>query len=137
MVAPGVIGVGQNLGSAGIIYSDDIPLQILLEVEGIEGVCCIAGGSVLHPDGRATFVIQVDQQITAPSFTNDLGAVQSVDMLNAIHRLAGTDSVGVVEEFNYRVGFLHLLELTAVPRQGVAVEGFGVTYGVVGACENT
>ena len=88
-------------------------------------------------DELILIVAQVDQENASPSFTYNLSFVQSVGVVGSVNDLVGTNAVGVVEELDHRVGFLHLLELTAVPRQGVAVEGFGVTYGVVGACENT
>ena len=58
-------------------------------------------------------------------------------MLNTIHRLARADAVGVVSEFNSQSGKFHLLQLPAVPRELVPVEGLGVADGIVGACENT
>ena len=137
MITPSVVGVGEDLGSTCVIDRDDITLQILLKIEGVKGVNGVRGIPVLHSDGGTRFVIQIDQQVTTPSLADDLGSIQSVAMVSPVDGLVSADSVGVVGKFDHRVGFLHLLELTAVPRQGVAVEGFGVTYGVVGACENT
>jgi hypothetical protein len=58
-------------------------------------------------------------------------------MLNVVDGFAGADAVGVVEEFDYRVGFFHLLQLPSVPCERIAVKGGGIADGVVGACENT
>jgi len=53
-------------------------------------------------------------------------------MLNIIHRLAGTNTVGIVEEFQRRAGFLHLLELTAKPGECIPIESSRITDGIVG-----
>ena len=53
-------------------------------------------------------------------------------MICSVDNLVGTDTVGVVEEFDYRVGFLHLFELTAVPGEVIPVIGGGVADLVVG-----
>ena len=55
VVAPSVIRIRQNLGSTCIIDCDDITLQILLEIEGVEGIGGVACGPVLHPDGGTAF----------------------------------------------------------------------------------
>ena len=78
MVTPSVVGVGQNLNAVRVVDCNDITLQVLIEVEGIEGVGGIRGRSVLHADGRARFVIQVDQEVTVPLLADDLGAVQGL-----------------------------------------------------------
>ena len=130
-IAPSIVIVGQNFRAVCIIKSNNIPLEIFLKVEGGKAVGGGTGVPILHSDGRTTFVIQVDQQITVPCLADDLGSVQGVDMLNAIHRLARADAVGVVEEFDHRVGFLHLLELPSVPGEVIPVIGGGIADLVV------
>ena len=63
--------------------------------------------------GRTTFVVQVDQEVTVPFLADDLGAVQGVDMIHAVHDLVGADAVGVVLEFQERLAAVaaHLPEL--------------------------
>jgi len=131
-VAPGIISIRTNLFAACVINRNDIPLQVFLEVEGVKGVGCIAGGTVLHADGGAAFVIQVDQQGVVPRLADDLGAVQSVDMIGSVDDLVGANAVGVVGKFDHRAGFLHLLELTAKPGECIPVKGGGVADGIVG-----
>ena len=71
-VAPSVVGIGADLITVCIVDRDNIPLQILLKVEGIEDVSSIALGSVLHSNGRAAFVMEVDQEMIAPCLADDL-----------------------------------------------------------------
>ena len=68
-------------------------------------------------NGRAGFVVQVDQQVIAPCLADDLCAVQSVDVVSPVHDLVGADAVGVIHELQERLAAVaaHLLELTAVP----------------------
>ena len=56
-VAPCVIGVRAYLGSVFRVDGDDVPLQILLEVVGVEYIFGITLVSVLQPDGSAVLVI--------------------------------------------------------------------------------
>ena len=42
------------------VDSNNVTLEILLKVEGVEGVGGVCIASILHSDGRARFVIQVD-----------------------------------------------------------------------------
>ena len=53
-VAPGVIGVGNELGTIFIVDSNNIALQILLKPEGIECVRRVSGVTIHHTD-RGTF----------------------------------------------------------------------------------
>ena len=111
MVAPGVVRVGQYFYTICIIDSNNVTLQILLKIEGVKGVCGVGSGSVLHPDGGAGFVIQVDQQVTTPSLADNLGSVEGVDMVSPVDGLVGANTVGVVDEFNGRARLGHLLQL--------------------------
>ena len=98
VIAPGIVRIRQHLYAACVVDSDNITLQVLLEVEGIEGVGGVGGGSVLHADGGAAFVVQVDQQVTAPRLTDDLGAVQGKNEVCSVDDLIGADPIGVVFE---------------------------------------
>ena len=98
LVSPSVVGVINHRISHGVVYGDNIPLQILLKVEGIESILGVCRVPILHPDGCTTFVVEVDQKIVAPSLADDLGAVQSVDVVGPVHDLVGADAVGVVGE---------------------------------------
>ena len=53
-------------------------------------------------------------------------------MFGSVDGLTRADAVGVVEEFDHRIGFLHLLQLPSVPSQRISVVGGGVADGVVG-----
>ena len=56
-VAPCVIGIRAYLGSALRVDGDNVPLQILLEVVGVEYIFGITLVSVLQPDGSVVLVI--------------------------------------------------------------------------------
>ena len=56
-VAPCVIGVRAYLGSVFRVDGDDVPLQVLLEVVGVEYIFGITLASVLQPDGSVVLVI--------------------------------------------------------------------------------
>ena len=61
-VAPCVIDIASYLRAVFIVYGNDISLEILLKVEGIEilvGICNIA---VLNTHWRTVFVIQIYKQ---------------------------------------------------------------------------
>ena len=68
-------------------------------------------------NGRAGFVVQVDQQEIAPRLADDLCSVQGVNVVGAVYDLVGADAVGVVLEFQEGLPTVsaHLPELTAVP----------------------
>lgn len=78
---------------------------------GRRGICDLVA------NGRARLVVQVDEQVIAPRLADDLGAVQSVDVVSPVHDLVGTDTVGVVHELQERLSAVaaHLLEMTALP----------------------
>ena len=97
IVTPRVIGVRQRLLTVLVIDRDDITLEVFLEIEGVKLVGVVAARPVLHSNGEAAFVVQVDQEFVAPGLADDPGAVQGIDMLNVVDFLAGTDSVGVEE----------------------------------------
>jgi hypothetical protein len=54
-------------------------------------------------NGRARLVVQVDEQVIAPRLADDLGAVQSVDVVSPVHDLVGADAVGVIPELDKRL----------------------------------
>ena len=116
-VTPSVVGIGADLITVCIVDRNNVALEVLLKVEGVEDVGGIALGSVLQPDGRSAFVIQVDNQVISPRLADDPGAVQSVDVVSPVHDLVGADTVGVVLEFQEGLSAVsaHLYELAAVP----------------------
>ena len=66
-VAPCVIGVRAYLGSVFRVDGDDVPLQVLLEVVGVEYIFGITLASVLQPDGSAVLIIEVYQEVVGVS----------------------------------------------------------------------
>ena len=56
-VAPGIIGVGADFCPVLGVDGDDVPLQVLLEVVGVEYIFGITLVSVLQPDGSVVLVI--------------------------------------------------------------------------------
>ena len=90
-------------------------MQILSEIVGVKYSLGICLSAVLQANRRAAFIVQVDNKVVAPCLADDLGAVQSINVVCTVDDLIGANTIGVVEELDYRVGFLHLLELPAVP----------------------
>ena len=76
MVAPGVVGVGQHLFAALGVNGNNIALEVLLKIEGIEGAGGVAALSILHAVGGSRFIVQVDQEVVAPRLADDLRADQ-------------------------------------------------------------
>ena len=132
MITPSVVRVRQYFYAVLIINRNNIPLQILLKEEGEERIGGIRTVSILHADGGTVFVVQVNQEVVSPNFADDLRTIQGVNVLYSVNDLACANSVGVVEELDHRVGFLHFLELTAVPGEVIPLEGLGVADLVVG-----
>ena len=64
--------------------------------EGAKLLCVGGVGSlsVLYTDGRAAFIVQIDQQVIAPCLADDLRAVEGVDVFNTAHVRARADAVG-------------------------------------------
>ena len=60
MIAPSVVGVGQNFYTFLIVNGGYIPLQILLKEEGEERIGGIRTVPILHADGGTVFVVQVN-----------------------------------------------------------------------------
>ena len=94
LVSPSVVGVINHQISHGVVYGDNIPLQILLKVEGIESVLGVCRVPILHPDGCTTFVVEVDQKIVAPSLGDNAATFQCVDMIHAVHGFTCAEAVG-------------------------------------------
>ena len=66
-VAPRIVCVRAYLGSVFRVDGDDVPLQILLEVVGVEYIFGITLASVLQPDGSAVLIIEVYQEVVGVS----------------------------------------------------------------------
>ena len=132
--APGIVGIGTDLLAACVVNSNNVALEILLKVEGVEHVGGVGFGSVLHPDGRSAFVIEIDQQVITPRFADDLCAVQGVNVVSPVHDLVGTDAVGVVFELQKGLAAVstHLLQLPSVPGERIPVIGGRVADLVIG-----
>ena len=86
--APGVVVIAGNGSAAGVGDANNIALQVLQEVEG----------RIIVNNAADAFlgVIQRNQNILAPDFLQDLGAVQGVGMLDVAYCLTGPDAVSVV-----------------------------------------
>ena len=105
-VAPGIIGVGTDFCPVLGVDGDDVPLQVLLEVVGVEYIFGITLVSVLQPDGSAVLIIEVYQEVVRglrattalrrPCLGDDLGAVQRVVVDRTAVCLDGSDAIGVL-----------------------------------------
>ena len=137
-VAPCVIGIRAYLGSALRVDGDNVPLQILLEVVGVEYIFGITLVSVLQPDGSAVLIIEVYKEVVRglrattalrrPCLGDDLGAVQRVVVDRTAVCLDGSDAIGVIREGIQELSPVHghFHELAAVPLQRIPVVGGGV-----------
>ena len=142
-VAPRIVCVRAYLGSVFRVDGDDVPLQILLEVVGVEYIFGITLASVLQPDGSAVLIIEVYQEVVRglrattalrrPCLGDDLRAVQRVVVDRTAVCLDGSDAIGVIREGIQELSPVHghLHEFATVPLQRIPVVGGGVAHGVI------
>ena len=142
-VAPCVIGIRAYLGSVFRVDGDNVPLQVLLEVVGVEYIFGITLASVLQPDGSAVLIIEVYKEVVRglrattalrrPCLGDDLGAVQRVVVDRTAVCLDGSDAIGVIREGIQELSHVHghLHKLAAAPGQGVAVVCSRITNAIV------
>lgn len=97
-IAPRIVGVGDQLSVTRVIYSNDVTLQIFLKPVGIEHSFGIGRSPVLHTNGRTLSIIEVQKDIVAPLFCNDLRPIEAVGVYNTVDCLTGSDSFVVVFE---------------------------------------
>ena len=119
--APGVVVIAGNRCATGVGNTDDIALQVLLEVERLL-IIDNAADAVLG-------VIQGNQNIIAAGLFQDLRTVQSIGMCPVRCSLAGSDAVGIIGVYVFAEG----LQLPALfPGQNIAqiVGGIFLTYPV-------
>ena len=95
-IAPCVIRVRPQLYSAVAVYRYNVPLQVLFKPVGIERAFRHTRRPVLHPDRASVRVIQIQAQNIVPFLRDDLRPRQIVVVRDAVHRLAGPDSLIVV-----------------------------------------
>jgi len=115
--APSIVAVCAYNSTVLIGNGNNIALQVLLEVVRHAVVNNAADGLLVVIDGDEDVLVSLGLLIIVPALTQDLGAVQNVIVLDTVHRLAGTNTVGIVG-----VGVaVKALQLTALlPGQGVA-----------------
>ena len=119
MVTPCIVIIRENLDTRCIVNRNDIAEQIFLKEEVEKNSVCQIRRAILHADRAACFVVQVNQRIVAPSFADDLRAIQSVDVLYVIDGFACADAGIVVLIDNGCTAFGRCCQLAAVlPRQG-------------------
>ena len=88
-VAPGIVSIGDELGSILIIHRNDIALQVLFEEIGIKIAVCIGRSPIAVTDGRAGLVVEINKSIgfgtvNVDRFLDDLGAVDRVFVAKGI-----------------------------------------------------
>lgn len=83
--APGIVGISCNQDTVGILDSDDVTLQILMEI-----ICCVV---VDDAADRVLVVVERNQGTVTPGFLQDLGTVELVGVQYAVNFLACTDAV--------------------------------------------
>ena len=142
-VAPGIIGVGTDFCPVLGVDGDDVPLQVLLEVVGVQCIRSIGLVPVLQPDRSAVLIIEVYKEVVRglrattalrrPCLGDDLGAVQRVVVDRTAVCLDGSDALGVIREGIQELSPVHghLHKLAAAPGQGVAVVCSRITNAIV------
>ena len=97
-VAPGVIGVGNELGTIFIVDSNNIALQILLEPADIILPVEIAVVMILHTNGCSIGIVDIQHKMLAPLLGYDLVAVEDIPVCLTVDHLTGADAFIVVGE---------------------------------------
>ena len=119
-VSPSIVGIGNDLYPVFVIDSNNVTKQILFKEESVEQAFCHAGLPVLHADGCARLVVQVNQGIIAPSFADDLRAVECVDVLNGAYFFTCSDAFVVVLKSQRFTAFGGFGKLTTIlPFKGI------------------
>ena len=133
-IAPSIVGVGADLDTRFGINPYNVTKNILFEIVGVKFAGVIVCGSVLQSNGRAVFVVQVNDEVIAPTLADDLGTIQGIVVREVVDDLARTDTVGVIGEGICHLPAVHghFHELSAVPRQGVAIIVRGISDRVIG-----
>ena len=142
-IPPGVIRIRTDFLSGGVIDSNNVPLQVLLEVVGVKRPCRITGPVVLQTHGQAVLIVQIDQQVVEGlrpaavpgvlGLTDDLRAVQRVPVHRRAVGLFRPDALVIVLEGVLELPGVHghLHKLAAAPGQGVAVVCSRITNAIV------
>ena len=142
-IPPGVIRIRTDFLAGSVIDSNNVPLQVLLEVVGVKRPCRITGPVVLQTHGQAVLIVQVDQQVVEGlrpaavpgvlDLTDDLRAVQRVPVHRRAVGLFRPDALVIVLEGVQELPGVHghLHKLAAAPGQGVAVVCSRITNAIV------
>ena len=75
-VAPRIVCVRAYLGSVFRVDGDNVPLQVLLEVVGVEYIFGITLASVLQSNGSTAFVIEIHKEVGSELLGCNAEAVQ-------------------------------------------------------------
>ena len=81
-LAPRIVGISRNARPVGVLDSDDVTLQVLMEI-----ICCVV---IDDTADRVLVVVQRNQGTVAPGFLQDLGAVELVGVQYAASFISGT-----------------------------------------------
>ena len=121
-VAPGVVGVRDELTARRVIDADDVALQVLLEPIGPKRAWTVLRRAVEHSDRAPLGVVEEEEQMIAPALADDLRAVQGVGVCRSVYDLPCADAVGVVGVRDGAIAVLYrACKPSAVrPREGVA-----------------
>ena len=83
-IAPGVVGVRNQLGSCLVVYRNDISLQVLLIPISVEYILGIRRISVLYTDGTSVSIIEIQNEIVAPFLSHNQRVAKAIDIFNNI-----------------------------------------------------
>jgi len=118
--APGVVGISCNQDTVGILDSDDVTLQVLMEI-----ICRVVVDDTAN---RVLVVIQRNQGTVAPGFLQDLGTVELVGVQYTVNRLACSDAVSIIGVFDV----VERLKLASLfPSQIMTEVGDGVAQVII------
>jgi len=140
-VAPGIVSIGDELGSILIIHRNDVALHVLFEEIGIKIAVCIGRSAIAVADGRACLVVEINQGVLLcvveeNGFLDDLGAVDRVFVAKGVavvKFLGGANAVRIVKKAEALAGAAAPgLQLPSLPGQRLTANGKGISDGVIG-----
>jgi len=124
MVAPRVVDIATDFGAALIIDGNDITLQILFEEESVKLAAGICACAVFQPNGRTTFVIQINEQILRgtdfPLLCKNLRAVENILVLDTEGGFTRSDTIAVIGK---RIGGIVVIRISVFIKATDFTEG--------------
>ena len=97
-VAPSVVGITNQLVTIGIVDPGDVAKHIGFKNKQIICTGRVCRVSILHSNGRAICIIKVNEQLIAPFFSENLRAIDRIEMVNTIDSLSNSDAIVIIRK---------------------------------------